>query len=78
MGESDESYRYIDLLIADQEEAFRLSNEYNPLAAIKFFQDKKVSSLIITNGSKNISAYSDGRFFKETGLKRDACIAEGR
>jgi sugar/nucleoside kinase (ribokinase family) len=69
IGESDESYKYIDLLIADQEEAFRLSNEYNPFAAIRFFQDNKVSSLIITNGSKNISAYSDGRFFNETVLK---------
>ena len=27
LGESDESYRYIDLLITDQEEAFRLSGE---------------------------------------------------
>ena len=69
LGESDESYRYIDLLIADQEEAFRLSGEHNPQAAIRFFQDKKVSSLIITNGSKNISAYSDGRFFNTSELK---------
>ena len=69
LGESDESYTYIDLLIADQEEAFRLSGEHDPQAAIKFFRNKKVSSLIITNGSKNISVYSDGRFFNEYGLK---------
>ncbi|MCX6328132.1 MAG: carbohydrate kinase family protein, partial [Bacteroidia bacterium] len=31
--------------------------------------DKKVSSLIITNGSKNISTYSDGRFFTSSGLQ---------
>jgi len=68
LGESDESYCYIDLLIADQEEAFRLSGEHDPQAAIKFFHDKKVSSLIITNGSKNISVYSDGRFFSEYSL----------
>ncbi len=67
MGESDESYRYIDLLIADQEEAFRLSGEHDPRSAIRFFQDKKVSSLIITNGSKDISIYSDGRFFNTCG-----------
>jgi len=29
----------------------------------------RVSSLIITNGSKAISIYSDGRFFKTSGLK---------
>jgi sugar/nucleoside kinase (ribokinase family) len=69
LGESDESYRYIDLLIADREEAFRLSGERDLQAAIRYFQDKKVSSLIITNGSKNISTYSDGRFFYTSGLK---------
>lgn len=68
LGESDESYSYIDLLITDQEEALRLSNEYNPQAAIRFFQEKKVSSFIITNGSKNISTYSDGRFFNPSEL----------
>ena len=68
MGESDESYGYIDLLIADQEEALRLSGEHDPQAAIKFFIDKNVSSLIITNGSKNISIYSDGHFFNLYGL----------
>lgn len=67
LGESDESYGYIDLLIADQVEAFRLSGENDTEAAVKFFRDKKVSSLIITNGSKNITAYSDGAFFKATG-----------
>ena len=69
MGESDESYRFIDLLIADREEAFRLSGENDLLSAVKFFRDKKVSSLIVTNGSKNISIYSDGRFFSTTELK---------
>ena len=69
LGESDESYRFIDLLIADLEEAFRLSGESDSQAAIRFFQDKKVSSLIITNGSKNISTYSDGLFFNSSGLK---------
>jgi sugar/nucleoside kinase (ribokinase family) len=68
LGESDESYGYIDLLIADQEEAFRLSGVHETQAAIKFFRDKKVSSLIITNGSKNISTFSDGRFFSSAEL----------
>ncbi|HBE42715.1 MAG TPA: carbohydrate kinase family protein [Bacteroidales bacterium] len=68
LGESDASYSYIDLLIADQEEAFRLSGEHDPQDAIRFFREKRVSSLIITNGSKNISTYSDGHFFTESGL----------
>ena len=62
MGESDESYSLIDLLITDKEEALRLSGGQDIQQAIRFFQDKKVSSFIITNGSKNIYIYSDGRF----------------
>lgn len=63
LGESDESYRFTDLLITDQEEALRLSGEHDRESALKFFIKKKVSSLIITNGSKNILAYSDGKLF---------------
>jgi sugar/nucleoside kinase (ribokinase family) len=63
LGESDESYRYTDLLITDQEEAFRLSGERDPREAARFFIEQKVSSLIITNGSRNILTYSDGKFF---------------
>lgn len=70
LGASDESYEYIDLLITDLEEAFRLSGEQNLEAAIRFFLEKKVSSLIITNGSKDISFYSDGRFFSKSLLTR--------
>jgi len=69
LGESDESYRYIDLLITDMEEALRLSGKHDLNSAINFFMKKNVSSFIITNGTKNISAYSDGRFFKSYGLK---------
>ncbi len=63
LGESDESYALTDLLIADQEEAFRLSGQRDTKAALQFFMNKKVSSVVITNGSKNITAWSDGRFF---------------
>jgi sugar/nucleoside kinase (ribokinase family) len=69
LGESDESYSYVDLLITDQEEASRLSGENDQQSAIKFFMDKNVSSLIITNGAKNISIYSDGRFFSNSVLR---------
>jgi sugar/nucleoside kinase (ribokinase family) len=70
MGESDDSYRYIDLLIADREEGLRLSGKNNIAAAVKFFQDKRISSLIITNGAEDITLYSDGSLFGPTGLKK--------
>ena len=69
LGESDESYKYTDVLIADREEAMRLSGENDLQSAIKFFRQKQVSSLIITNGSKNITIYSNGSFFKSTELR---------
>jgi sugar/nucleoside kinase (ribokinase family) len=69
LGESDESYGFVDILITDREEAMRLSGKPDLQDAIKYFIDKKVSSLIITNGSKNISIYSDGRFFIESELE---------
>jgi sugar/nucleoside kinase (ribokinase family) len=61
---SEDSYQYIDLLVADQEEALRLSGETTVKEAIRFFLEKKVSSLIITNGPHNIYVFSDGRFFQ--------------
>jgi len=65
LGESDESYALTDLLIADQEEALRLSGQRDTKSALQFFINKKASSVVITNGSKNITAWSDGRFFAE-------------
>ncbi len=69
LGESDDSYRYIDLLITDMEEALRLSGETETDKAAGFFIGKKVSSIIITNGSKDIITYSDGSFFLPSPVK---------
>jgi sugar/nucleoside kinase (ribokinase family) len=64
LGESDESYSHTDVLITDMEEALRLSGKHDIESAAEFFIKKKVSSFIITNGSGNITLYSDGRFFR--------------
>jgi sugar/nucleoside kinase (ribokinase family) len=68
LGENDESYRFIDLLIADQEEALRLSGKSTASEAIRFFREQQVSSLIITNGSKEVNLFSSGRFFESLDL----------
>ncbi len=68
LGNSDESYQFIDLLIADQEEALRLSGQTTAEAAVRFFLDRKVSALIITNGSNPVSIFSDGRLFEPLAL----------
>ena len=68
LGKSDDSYQYVDLLITDQEESLRLSGQATTEAAIRFFREKKVPALIITNGSKNIKVYSNGQFFEPLAL----------
>lgn len=68
LGNSEDSFQYIDLLITDQEEALRLSGETIAEEAIRFFIRKHVSSLIITNGSNNISVYSNGQFCESLAL----------
>lgn len=68
LGESDESYALTDLLITDHLEALRLSGETDVNHAIRFFQEKKVRSLMITNGAEEIHTYSDGSFFNSEGV----------
>jgi sugar/nucleoside kinase (ribokinase family) len=63
LGNSDESYRYIDLLITDREEAFGLSGETEIRNAMAFFRGKGVHSLLITDGSRPVHGFSDGTLF---------------
>jgi sugar/nucleoside kinase (ribokinase family) len=67
MGNSEETYRFVDLLICDREEAIRLSGSESIRSALDFFIEKGTGSVIITNGAENIHAYSGGSFFKEKG-----------
>ena len=76
LGKSDESYLLTDLLITDYEEALRLSGKHNIQATIRFFQEKQVGSLVITNGSKNIHAWSSGQFFGKLDLTELPVSAE--
>ncbi len=69
MGEDDRSYGFIDLLIMDREEALRLSGESTIDGAVKYFESREVSSLIITNGPENVTFLSDGRLFALTGKR---------
>jgi len=70
LGNSDESYSLTNLLIADREEALRLSGKTTIDSAIEFFIEKKTGSVIITDGSNDIKAWSDGSFFEEKGMFR--------
>jgi sugar/nucleoside kinase (ribokinase family) len=63
LGRSDESYRYIDLLIMDREEALHLSGTAGLPEAAEFFIRQGVFAFIITNGTRETLAWSEGNHF---------------
>lgn len=64
LGQTDECYSHIDLLITDYEEALRLSGKQTINEAMQFFTDKKTGAVVITNGAKNIRVFSSGKLFR--------------
>ena len=63
MGDGDESYRFIDLLIVDHEEALRLSGCKDVPSAIAFFREKGTGAVLVTNGARNVSLWADSPLF---------------
>ena len=63
MGDGDESYRFIDLLIVDHEEALRLSGCADIPAAIAFFRQKGTGAVLVTNGARNVYLWADSPLF---------------
>ncbi len=68
IGESDDTYRYIDLLIVDWDEAMKMTGAGNIQSAAHFLKAFGVSSFIITHGAKNFYIWSSGRSCKEQEL----------
>jgi sugar/nucleoside kinase (ribokinase family) len=62
--DSDENYRFIDVLLMDCEEALKISGTSTIHEAAVYFELSGVSSFIITSGSQNLLAYSNGTLFK--------------
>jgi sugar/nucleoside kinase (ribokinase family) len=65
LGESDESFKLIDLLIVDWDEALKISGKADFVEAVQFFIDMEVKSFIITHGAKDFFVWSNGEFFQE-------------
>jgi sugar/nucleoside kinase (ribokinase family) len=70
LGKSVESYRLLDLLLVDYEEAMRLSNKSDITQAIAFFMEMGVGAMVITHGSNPVTFFSDGSLFKATAVSR--------
>jgi sugar/nucleoside kinase (ribokinase family) len=69
MGKSDNSYRNIDLLITNHEEALRLSGKTALNDAMEFFRNLGTGAVMVTNGAKNITLFANkNSIFGETGL----------
>ena len=63
----DEDFSLIDVLIADNEEALKISGRSRKIEAAEFFINAGVKSVIITHGSEDIICSSDGSLFDESG-----------
>lgn len=63
LGTTDETYRHIDLLIADREEAFSLSGMQSVDGALAFFKVHGTGAAIVTDGARDIRFNSDGSLF---------------
>jgi sugar/nucleoside kinase (ribokinase family) len=62
---NDKSFRNIDILLMDLEEALKISGTGDIENAAAFYSDHGVSSFVITNGASPVWRFSDGRLFKK-------------
>jgi len=69
LGAGADSYRFIDLLIMDREEAQHLSGKKDLAEAGSYFMEQGVSSYIITNGTEDTTSDSNGKLFHLPGQK---------
>ena len=66
LGKDDSSYKNIDLLMTDYEEALRLSGKKSLDAALNFFRELGTGAVIVTNGPNNLRGFSvNDSLFKE-------------
>jgi len=65
LGLHDDAYAFIDILVADKEEALRTSGCSDVSAAMAWFARQGVGTVVITEGSRNIRLQSSGNLFAE-------------
>ena len=63
LGRGEGAYSSIDVLVADKEEALKLSGGSSIGDALAFFRSRGTGTAIITDGARDIHLYSDGRLF---------------
>ncbi len=63
LGADDGTYRHIDLLVVDREEALKLSGARDTSAALAFFRAMGAGAAVVTDGARDIRFYSNGGLF---------------
>ena len=76
LGDSDETYPLIDLLIVDHEESLRLSGTTSIPQAIDFFGEKGVKAVLVTNGAHDVYLWADSPVFGQVGMQTMPVSAE--
>ena len=66
--DSHKNYPLIDLLIMDCEESLKISGQLSIEKAAEYFIRQNIGAVIITNGSKELCAFSNGSLFEKTEL----------
>jgi sugar/nucleoside kinase (ribokinase family) len=64
LGEDEESFQYIDVLITDREEALKISGKSDMMEAMEFYRENGTGTVIITQGAEPVQAFSDGSVFR--------------
>ncbi len=68
LGESDDTYRYADLLVADHVEALRISGASDVAGACEWFRRKGLAACVVTQGPRPVWFYAQGDAFEPVGL----------
>ena len=66
--ETPEDYWLIDLLIMDCEESLKISGQKSIDEVAGYFISREIGAFIITNGAKELCAYSNGNLFENLDL----------
>jgi sugar/nucleoside kinase (ribokinase family) len=65
LGDREEMYRYLDILVMDKSEALAYSGETELGRAFEYFKKAGVKSFLVTDGLEPTSFFSDGSVFRE-------------
>lgn len=68
LGESDEAFSFMDVLITDREEAVKISGESATKDVARFYRDRGVKTFIVTEGAEPVYFYSTGEVFEPVEL----------